>query len=414
MCGTKCGTKCNHLFLRNADMGKLTSREVDSFKEPGRYTDGDGLMLFIDKQGSRRWVLRVQTNGRRRDIGLGGLKKVPLKRARKKAQDIRDIIEEGRDPVAERRKQNNPPPTFENAAQQVFKENTPAWRNDKHAAQWLSSLKKYAFPKLGQILVSDIDAASIRNVLAEIWLSKPETARRVRQRIAAVLDYAHAMGWRSTEAPMRAISKGLPKQPHRKVHHTSMPWRDLPDFVAGMSKRLRSSDTVLLAIEFVILTAARSGEVRLMTWAEISGNCWTVPANRMKANREHRVPLSQRCVEILDYMQAVRRTQDPSALVFEGTRQGRPISDMTLLMPLRRAEINSTIHGFRSSFRNWCSEATNTPREVAEAALAHAVGGVEGAYARTDHYERRVTLMERWAAFVTGEKNVVVPITSTG
>tara|TARA_A100001037_G_C14705589_1_gene438025 strand:- start:159 stop:563 length:405 start_codon:yes stop_codon:yes gene_type:complete len=134
----------------------------------------------------------------------------------------------------------------------------------------------------------------------------------------------------------------------------------------------------------------------------------------MKANREHRVPLSQRCVEILDYMQAVRRTQDPSALVFEGTRQGRPISDMTLLMPLRRAEINSTIHGFRSSFRDWCSEATNTPREVAEAALAHAVGGVEGAYARTDHYERRVTLMERWAAFVTGEKNVVVPITSTG
>ena len=133
-------------------MGKLTSREVDSFKEPGRYTDGDGLMLFIDKQGSRRWVLRVQTNGRRRDIGLGGLKKVPLKRARKKAQDIRDIIEEGRDPVAERRKQNNPPPTFENAAQQVFKENTPAWRNDKHAAQWLSAFKKYAFPKLVEAL----------------------------------------------------------------------------------------------------------------------------------------------------------------------------------------------------------------------------------------------------------------------
>lgn len=414
MCGTKCGTKCSQLFLRNADMGKLTSREVGSFKEPGRYTDGDGLMLFIDKHGSRRWVLRVQTNGQRRDIGLGGLKKVSLKRARTKAQDIRDIIEEGGDPVAERRKQNNPPPTFENAAQQVFKENTPAWRNDKHAAQWLSSLKAYAFPKLGQILVSDIDAASIRNVLAEIWLTKPETARRVRQRIGAVLDYAHAMGWRSTEAPMRAISKGLPKQPRKEVHHTSMPWRELPTFVTGISERLRSSETVRLAIEFVILTAARSGEVRLMNWSEINGDCWTIPANRMKAGREHRVPLSPRCVEILEQMKAFRRTQDATALVFEGARQGRPMADMTLLMTLRRAKINCTIHGFRSSFRDWCSEATNTPREVAEAALAHVVGGVEGAYARTDHYDRRVTLMARWAAFVTGEDNVVVPITSTG
>jgi len=395
-------------------MGKLTARTVASLKKAGRYTDGDGLMLFIDKSGSRRWVLRAQFNGRRRDIGLGGLKDVSLAEARSQAEDMRRLIRNGGDPIAERRKKMDLAPTFEKVARKVFEEFSPAWRNKKHAGQWLSSLESYAFPKLGRLLISDTDPSSIRDTLAEIWLSKPETARRVAQRIGTVLDYAHAKGWRSAETSMRAISKGLPKQPRKERHHAAMPWRNIPGFIANLSENLKTNETVRLAIEFVILTATRSGEVRLMTWSEVKDNCWTIPAGRMKANREHRVPLSPRAAKILDHMWELRRTDDDAAFVFEGTRPGRPISDMTLLMPLRRAGINATIHGFRSSFRDWCSEATNTPREVAEAALAHVVRGVEGAYARTDHFERRVDLMTNWDKFITGEDGVILRLKAAG
>ncbi len=393
-------------------MNKLTARAVAALKEPGRYGDGGGLMAFVGKDGSRRWVLRIQLKGKRRDIGLGSLADVSLAEARMLADDMRRAFREGRDPVAERKRIVERMPTFKRAAELVHAEHSGSWRNAKHAAQWISTLKSYAFKHFGDTPIDEIDAPMVRDALAEIWLIKPETARRVRQRIGTVLDFAHAKGWRPAEAPMRAISRGLPKQPRKERHFAAMPWREVPGFVAGMADILSAGEPVRLAIEFCILTAARSGEVRGVTWAEVDleGKCWTVPDTRMKAGRAHRVPLSGRAVTILERMKELRRTDDNGAFVFEGLRSGKPLSDMSLTMPIRRAALGVTVHGFRSSFRDWCAEATETPREVAEAALAHVVQGVEGAYARTDHYNKRAALMERWTAFIIGETAKVVKL----
>jgi integrase len=298
-------------------------------------------------------------------------------------------------------------PTFQEAAEMVHKEHSPSWKNAKHAQQWLSSMEAYAFPHLGNLPVDQIDGPMVRDVLAEIWLTIPETARRVRQRIGTVLDFAHAKGWREFEAPLRSITRGLPKQPKVRQHFAAMPWKDVPDFITDMDSILKASETVKLAIEFLILTAARSGEVRGALWSEfdLEQKSWAIPASRMKAGRAHRIPLSDRAVDILKHMGDFRRTSEPDAFVFEGQKPGRPLSDMTLSMPIRRAELPITIHGFRSAFRDWCAEATNTPREIAEACLAHVVKDqAEAAYARTDHFDKRRVVMKDWAAFCTGSQ----------
>jgi integrase len=274
--------------------------------------------------------------------------------------------------------------------------------NAKHKSQWLSTLETYVFPKLGDLPVNQIYGPMIRDVLAEIWLTIPETARRVRQRIGTVLDFAHAKGWRDAEAPMRSVSRGLPKQPKSKEHLAAMPWEDVPGFVAKLPDTLPNSETARLALEFVILTAARSGEARGAQWQEIDldKETWSIPAERMKGGRSHRVPLSPRAIEILKRMRELRRTDTLAALIFEGRKLGKPLSDMTLTMALKRSGFPFTVHGFRSAFRDWCGEATNTPREVAEACLAHVLRNkVEAAYARTDHFDKRRTLMETWGAF---------------
>jgi integrase len=221
------------------------------------------------------------------------------------------------------------------------------------------------------------------------------------------LDFAHAKGWREFEAPLRSITRGLPKQPKVRQHFAAMPWKDVPDFITDMDSILKASETVKLAIEFLILTAARSGEVRGALWSEfdLEQKSWAIPASRMKAGRAHRIPLSDRAVDILKHMGDFRRTSEPDAFVFEGQKPGRPLSDMTLSMPIRRAELPITIHGFRSAFRDWCAEATNTPREIAEACLAHVVKDqAEAAYARTDHFDKRRVVMKDWAAFCTGSQ----------
>ncbi|MEQ9447583.1 MAG: tyrosine-type recombinase/integrase, partial [Rhodospirillaceae bacterium] len=235
----------------------------------------------------------------------------------------------------------------------VHAEHAPGWKNSKHAAQWFSTLETYAFPKLGNLPVNQIDGPMVRDVLADIWLVIPETARRVRQRIGTVLDFAHAKGWREAEAPMRSVTRGLPKQPKRKQHLAAMAWQNVPAFVASMSDTLQVGEPVRLALEFLILTAARSGEVRGARWSEIdfSSETWTVPASRMKGGREHRVPLSSRAIEILRRMHQLRRTDHPDALVFEGRKPGKLMSDMTLTMALKRADLPVTVHGFRSAFR---------------------------------------------------------------
>ena len=395
-------------------MGKLTALGVKK-AGAGKHGDGGGLWLVVSDTGSRKWVLRIQANGRRRDIGLGSATVVSLADAREASEDMRRAIRRGDDPVAARRRAKDIMPTFREAAIMVHAEHRPSWKNEKHARQWLSTLEAHAFPRLGDVPVNQINAPVVRDVLADIWLTIPETARRVRQRIGTVLDFAHAKGWRETEAPLRSISRGLPKQSKIRTHFAAMPWQEVPDFIANMGNILKAGEPVRLAIEYLILTAARSGEVRGATWSEIDldTQTWSILADRMKAGRAHRVPLPGRAVEILDRMGTYRRTNDADTYVFEGQTPGRPLSDMTLTMPIRRAGLPITVHGFRSSFRDWCAEATSTPREVAEACLAHTVRNeVEAAYARTDHFEKRRVLMGNWAAFCTASdaKGRVVPI----
>lgn len=384
-------------------MARLTVPQVKNAR-PGKHGDGRGLFLIVGDGGAKSWILRMQRHGKRRDYGLGSAHDVSLAEAREAAAATRKMVLNDIDPVAERRRASGIP-TFRKVAETLHAEHLPTWKNDKHAAQWLSSLSMYAFPDLGDLPVNDIDSPTVRDCLIKVWLDKPETARRVRQRICAVLDYAYSKGWRDSETPVRAISKGLPKQPKAKGHHAAMPWQDVPGFVRSMPEILNAGEIVMLAIEFSILTACRSGEVRGAKWNEIDHDArlWTIPADRMKAGKAHRVPLSGRCMATLSRMAELRRSRKNDGLIFEGTRTGRPLSDMTLTMPLRRAGIDATLHGFRSSFRDWCAEATDTPREIAEACLAHALRNkVEAAYARTDHLDRRRDVMNAWSTFVAG------------
>lgn len=382
-------------------MGKLTALKVKRAK-PGRHGDGSGLHLVVSDTGAKKWVLRIQKDGRRHDLGLGSASDVTLAEAREAAQDIRRAVRNGMSPLATRQRANQAIPSFRKAAKLVHEEHKPSWKNEKHAAQWLSTLETYAFPRLGDLPVNQIDGPLVRDVLADIWLTVPETARRVRQRIGTVLDYAHAKGWRETEIPLRAVSRGLPKQPKQKNHFAAMHWQDVPPFIDNMEETLKAGETVCLAIEFLILTAARSGEVRGARWSELDleEKTWRIPAERMKASEPHRVPLSDRAVEILRRMTELRRTDDADAFVFEGQKSGRPLSDMTLSMPLRRAELDITVHGFRSAFRDWAAERTSFPRELAEKALAHAVRNkVEAAYQRGDLFDKRRELMDSWAQY---------------
>lgn len=381
-------------------MGKLTASKLKGLTEPGRYSDGDGLFLVVRPAGGRNWVLRALCGGRRRDIGIGPLKSVDLGDAREAAHQIRRQIARGLDPIAERKRERQIIPTFRAAAKIVHGEHKAAWKNGKHQAQWLSTLESYAFPKLGDTLVSDIGAPEIRDVLAPIWLSKPETARRVRQRIGTVLDWACVKGFRASEAPLRSLSKGLPRQPKKDGHFAAMGYADVPKFLA----RLRERESIgRLALEAVILTAARSGEIRFARWPEVDMDSalWSIPADRMKMNRPHVVPLSPEAIEV--FQRAAKFRAPGSDLVFPGQKLKKPMSDMTLLKILRDMDAGVTVHGFRSAFRDWVAEQTNYPGEVAEAALAHAIPNkVEAAYRRTDFLEKRRDLMRDWASYCLG------------
>jgi integrase len=398
-------------------MAGLTAIQVKRIKTPGRHRAGDGLYLVVGNDGRRAWVLRAQANGRRRDIGLGSAALVSLAEAREAAAGLRKAMRDGRDPVAERqaaRAEANKVPTFREAAIKVHGEHRPSWKNAKHAAQWLATLEQHAFPKFGDLSVTDVTGPMVRDALADIWLTLPETARRVRQRIGTVLDWAHAKGYREAEAPMRSVTRGLPKQPKAKQHFAAMPWQDAPDFLVKLAATTQAGEPVKLALEFLILTAARSGEMRGARWSEfdLAAKEWRVPAARMKAGKPHVVPLSGRALAILDRMAQLRTTDAPDALVFAGARPGKPLSDMTLTMLLRRMGAGCTAHGFRSSFRDWAAEATSFPSEVAEAALAHVVRNkVEAAYRRTDLLEKRRRLMEAWASACGEDKGNVVAMT---
>jgi integrase len=381
-------------------MGKLTAARLKSLTEPGRYSDGDGLFLVVKPAGGRNWVLRALCGGKRRDIGLGPLKAVDLGDAREAAHQMRRQIAKGRDPIAERQRARQVIPTFREAAKIVHDEHKASWKNGKHQNQWISTLETYAFPKLGNRLVCDIGAPEIRDVLAPIWLSKPETARRVRQRIGTVLDWACVKGFRQTEAPLRSLSKGLPRQPKKDGHFAAMGYADVPKFV----ERLRERESIgRLALEAVILTAARSGEIRFALWPEVDleAALWSIPGERMKMGRPHAVPLSPEAVEV--FQRAKKFRAPDTDLIFPGQKLKKPMSEMTLLKILRDMNAGVTVHGFRSAFRDWVAEQTNYPGEVAEAALAHAIPNkVEAAYRRTDFLAKRRDLMRDWANYCLG------------
>ena len=381
-------------------MGKLSAAQIRALTKPGRYMDGDGLSLLLTAPKKGYWVLRATINGRRRDIGLGPLDLVTLAEARELAIDMRRDIQRGIDPIEERKRQKIEILTFKAAAEKVHSEQKAAWKNGKHQDQWINTLETYAFPKLGDRLVNDIEGPLIREVLLDIWLEKPETARRVKQRIGVVLDWAYANGMRATEAPMRSLSRALPRQPKQDGHFAAMPYEDVPTFLKHLHKR---TSVARLGLEFLILTASRSGDVRGAKWAEINldAKLWTVPAERMKVGKEHVVPLTDAAIDVLE--RARPYYAECSNLVFPGRNVLRPMSDMTLLKILRYAKLAFTVHGFRSAFRDWAAEKTSYPGEVAEAALAHSVSNkVEAAYRRTNYLDKRRELMREWSDFCVG------------
>lgn len=380
-------------------MARLTAASVKAAKKPGRYGDGEGLYLVIGKRGGKSWVVRVQKDGRRRDIGIGSAGKVPLKLARERANEVREMIERGIDPVAERAKAAGIP-SFSEAVKSVHAENAPNWKNPKHSAQWINTLETYAVPTLGNRSVADVDAAAVRDCLAAIWLEKPETARRLRQRINTVIDWAVGKGYRDAALALPVIDKALPRQRVNTKHHAALPYSELPEF---MGKLRKTESMGRLALEAAILTAARSGEVRLMTWNELNleAATWTVPAERMKAGREHVVPLSPQALALFERMKPHQR--EYTGLVFPGQKRGKPLSDMTLTKALRDMGVSATAHGFRSTFRDWVAERTKWPSDLAEAALAHVVSDkTVAAYQRGTMLSKRRELMEAWAKYAEG------------
>ena len=370
---------------------------------PGRHADGNGLFLFVQPSGTRSWIQRLVVRGRRRELGLGSVALVPLAEAREKALVNRKLARQGGDPLAEKRRTQGIP-TFAEAAARVLEQKRAGWRNPRHPREWMSSLRRFAFPRIGKMPVSEVTSADVLEILSPIWHLKAQTARRVRQRLRAVLEWAVAMEFR-IDNPCDRIAPVLGPQHDVVEHMQALPHRD----VAAAIRTVRASTAppaVRLAFEFLVLTAARWGEVRWAEWAEIDRDAgvWTVPARRTKANRRHRVPLCGRALGILEAARMLGEAAGP--LVFT-RRSGKPLDDKQLRCLLQEHGIAAVPHGFRSTFRDWAGEETDHPREVIEAALAHVVQNkVEAAYARSDLFERRRILMDDWARYLaqgTGE-----------
>lgn len=378
----------------------LSAAFVRTVKEPGKYTDGHGLFLKVDASGAKRWVQRIVIRGKRSEIGMGSASLVSLAEARETALENRKLARAGGDPLQAKRAPQSLL-SFEDAARKVHKIHEPTWRNKKHAAQFLSTLETYTFPRMGKLKVSEVTTADVLAVLQPIWLAKPETARRVRQRIGTVMKWAVANGWR-TDNPAEAISQALPKHTETLQHRKALPYDKVPEFLDAL-KASDAGDTTKLALEMVILTASRSSEVRNAHWSEfdLEQGIWTRPAQRMKSKKEHRVPLSPRALEILAEAKTLGAGR---GFVFPGTKIGKPLSDMTLLKLTKALGYDVDVHGFRTSFKTWAQERTSTPRDVSEAALAHVVKDkAEAAYARSDFFEKRRFLMDRWSSFLISE-----------
>lgn len=377
-------------------INRLSARAVTTLTKVGRHGDGNGLYLSISKNGGRRWVFLYRTNGKLREKGLGSASKVSLKDARQAAEAAGKLLREGIDPI------DSPPKpadskTFSECATSFIASNEAGWRNTKHCDQWTNTLKTYAAPVIGKLPVNQIGVDHIVEILEPIWKTKTETASRVRGRIESVLDWAAAHGFRSSDNPARwrgHLDKILP--PARKVtkvkHHPALPYQEIASFIADLRSR---EGMAARALEFTILTAARTGETLGAKWPEIDliGKVWTVPAERMKAGVEHQVPLSARAIEVL------KALSTDTEYVFPGSNPKAPLSNMSMLAVLKRMKRSDlTVHGFRSTFRDWAAETTEYPNELVEMALAHTIRNkAEAAYRRGNLLERRRALMEAWS-----------------
>ncbi|MGJ4952463.1 tyrosine-type recombinase/integrase [Bradyrhizobium sp. HKCCYLS20291] len=391
-------------------VGRLTALSVAKVRKPGMYADGAGLYLQVTGDGentpAKSWIFRFTLRGRSREMGLGSFLIFGLGEARAKAAECRRQVYEGIDPIEARRAQRAQVAlevaaalTFKECTKQYLAAHSAGWRNAKHAAQWSSTLKTYADPVIGSLSVHGIDTALVMKIIEPLWSKKPETASRLRGRIEAVLDWATVRGFRQGENPARwrgHLDKLLPARAkvRRVKHHAALPYDELPAFMAA----LRAQDGVAArALQFLILTAARTGEVIGARPEEIRDAIWTVPAGRMKSSKEHRVPLSAAALAIIDTL----RKEQSGAHLFPGGKRDKPLSNMAMLALLDRMERSDlTAHGFRSTFRDWAAERTNYPNEVVEMALAHTIGSkVEAAYRRGDLFEKRKSLMADWATF---------------
>ncbi|WP_420550537.1 tyrosine-type recombinase/integrase [Litorivicinus lipolyticus] len=378
-------------------MARLNSRRLKQELDPGRYGDGNGLYLHVRYGGSRQWMLRTTIHGKRCDIGLGSAQLVKLEEAREKAFRLRKLARGGENPL-QKKNAAKAIPNFAEAAERIWELKRPSWRNPKHAQQWINTLRDHVFPHIATRRIDSIQSSDILQVMTPIWLEKPETARRVYQRIAVVFDWAKASGYREGDSPMEGVRDVLPKQTAKPKHHTALDWRELPDFMIKLGKRPATSAR---ALEFIILTAARSSEARMATWDEIdlTNQVWTIPGNRMKMGIEHRVPLSSEAIRILKNAAELR-----SQYLFPAHNLAKPMSDMVFAALMKRmGRQDLTTHGFRSTFRDWCSEQNQHSREAAELSLAHRIGNAtERAYARSDLLEQRRALMQDWAEYAMG------------
>jgi integrase len=399
---------------------RLSPAEVAKKRDPGYYPDGGGLYLQVSPARTRSWIYRFTLRGRSREMGLGSLNAVGLADARRKASECRGLLAEGTDPIEARDAQRAQDAltdarsiTFAKAAERYVAAHKPGWRNAKHADQWENTLETYAEAVIGRLPVADVDTSLVLRVLEPIWTEKPETASRLRGRIEAVLDWATVRGHRTGDNPARWRGHLAALLPARSSvaavkHHAALPYASIGDFVAEVRKL---EGVAARALEFTILTAARTGEVIGATPGEfdLQKALWTIPAERMKARREHRTPLSPRALEIVR-----EQIKGRTAFVFSGQREGRALSNMAMLELLKRTGHGDlTVHGFRSTFRDWAAEQTAFPHELAEMALAHAVGDkVEAAYRRGDMFAKRARLMAEWAKWCerTGKAGKVTPL----
>ena len=395
-------------MIKRHPFNKLTAMTVKKLSKPGKYADGNNLYLQIDISGARRWILRLTVGHRRRDMGLGSTMIVSLEEARQLARLYRGIAKSGGDPFLERQKERGFKVTFAYCAQKVHELNKPTWKNEKFALQWYSSLENHVLPKIGKLPISQITSSDILNVLSPIWNTRTDTARKLKQRIRLIIKWARAKGFFQGDDPVELAEQALPRKKRSNNHHKSLSYKDVPDLIVKI-KESKISLPTQLAIQFTILSACRTSEVLRASWDEIDMQnlIWTIPAKRMKTGKIHEVPISSGMKDILK--DAKDKIGSPD-YIFSSDQSGKELSNNTLRLAVqKRLGVDTTIHGMRSSFKDWASETTNFANEVSEMALAHVIPNkTEAAYRRGNLMDKRRHLMQIWSDFINNNQSKVI------